>query len=83
MLGAFGVHNPKKPFGKDCNRYVNGVRVTHIVDDDLLLLGAGDGVIELVETRKDVTVSTFKNYPCPTWPMFRTVSCVFAYIERH
>ncbi|XP_005191124.2 cilia- and flagella-associated protein 52 [Musca domestica] len=70
MVGAYGTHNPRKPFGKDCNRYVNGLRVVYIVDDGLLLMGAGDGVLELVEERKD---RSFKNYPSPTWPMLKTL----------
>lgn len=73
MVGAYGTHNPRKPFGKDCNRYVNGLRVVYIVDDGLLLMGAGDGVLELVEERKDIRETSFKNYPSPTWPMLKTV----------
>ncbi|XP_073836485.1 cilia- and flagella-associated protein 52 isoform X2 [Musca autumnalis] len=73
MVGAYGTHNPRKPFGKDCNRYVNGLRVVYIVDDGLLLMGAGDGVVELVEERKDIKETHFKNYPSPTWPMLKTL----------
>uniref|UniRef100_A0A1I8PVT9 Cilia- and flagella-associated protein 52 n=1 Tax=Stomoxys calcitrans TaxID=35570 RepID=A0A1I8PVT9_STOCA len=73
MVGAFGTHNPRKPYGKDCKRYVNGVRVVYIVDDGLLLVGAGDGTIELVEERRDVKEVAFKTYPSPTWPMLQTL----------
>lgn len=73
LVGAYGVHNPRKPFGKDCNRYVHGVRVLRIVDDGLLLVGAGDGVVELVEERKDINENVFKNYPNPTCPMLKMV----------
>ncbi|XP_075161286.1 cilia- and flagella-associated protein 52 isoform X2 [Haematobia irritans] len=73
MVGAYGTHNPRKPYGKDCNRYVNGLRVVYIVDDGLLLMGAGDGTIELVEERKDIKEVAFKNYPSPTWPMLKTL----------
>lgn len=73
MLGAFGKHNPRKPYGKDCERYVNGVRHLCIVKKGLILVGAGDGTLELVEERKDVTLEMMKNYPSPTWPIFRTV----------
>ncbi|KAM7357608.1 cilia- and flagella-associated protein 52 [Cochliomyia hominivorax] len=73
MLGAYGTHNKRKPFGKDCDRYVNGLRVVHIVGDGLLLIGAGDGVIELVEERRDIKDIVFKNYPNPTWPMLKTL----------
>lgn len=75
MIGAYGTHNIRKPFGKDCDRYVNGLRVVHIVGDGLLLMGAGDGVVELVEERRDIKDNVFKNYPSPTWPMLKTVSC--------
>uniref|UniRef100_A0A1A9VDW4 Cilia- and flagella-associated protein 52 n=1 Tax=Glossina austeni TaxID=7395 RepID=A0A1A9VDW4_GLOAU len=71
LVGAYGVHNPRKPFGKDCNRYVHGVRDLRIVDDGLLLVGAGDGVVELVEERKDINEIFFKNYPNPTCPMLK------------
>uniref|UniRef100_A0A1A9X516 Cilia- and flagella-associated protein 52 n=1 Tax=Glossina brevipalpis TaxID=37001 RepID=A0A1A9X516_9MUSC len=71
LVGAYGIHNPRKPFGKDCNRYVHGVRVVRIVDDGLLLVGAGDGVVELVEERKDINEIIFKNYPNPTYPMLK------------
>nr|XP_014094742.1 cilia- and flagella-associated protein 52 [Bactrocera oleae] len=73
MLGAFGKHNPRKPYGKDCERYVNGVRHLCIVKKGLILVGAGDGTLELVEERKDVTLEMMKNYPSPTWPIFRTL----------
>lgn len=73
MVGAYGTHNKRKPFGRDCDRYINGLRIVYIVDDGLLLMGAGDGVIELVEERKDIKEVTFKTYPSPTWPMLRTV----------
>ncbi|XP_061393419.1 cilia- and flagella-associated protein 52 [Musca vetustissima] len=73
MMGAYGTHNPRKPFGKDCNRYINGLRVVYIVDDGLLLMGAGDGTVELVEERKDIKETSFKNYPSPTWPMLKTL----------
>lgn len=73
MMGAYGTHNCRKPFGKDCDRYVNGLQVVHIVGDGLLLMGAGDGTVELVEERKDIKDIIFKNYPSPTWPMLKTV----------
>lgn len=73
MIGSYGVQNRRKPFGKDCERYVNGIRSIYIVDAGLLLIGSGDGTIDLVEERKDVTEDTFKCYPYPTWPFLRAV----------
>lgn len=73
MMGAYGTLNTRKPYGKDCDRYVNGLRVVHIVGDGLLLMGAGDGSVELVEERRDVKDISFKNYPSPTWPKLKTV----------
>lgn len=73
MLGSYGTHNRRKPFGKDCDRYINGLRVVHIVGDGLLLMGAGNGVVDLVEERRDVKCLDFKNYPSPTWPMLKIV----------
>ena len=74
LLGAYGVQNTRKPFGKDCTRYVCGIRVIYLVDTGLMLIGSGDGTIDLVEERKDVNESTFKKYPMPTWPMLKLVS---------
>lgn len=75
LQGAYGIHNPRKPYGKDCNKYVNGVRAVHIIDKGLLLIGAGDGTLELVQERKDMKDIMFKDYPNPTWPMLESVRC--------
>lgn len=73
FVGAFGTHNKRKPYGKDCDRYVNGVRVIFLVDDGKLLVGSGDGTVELVEERKDIDLLNLKSYPNPTWPYFKAV----------
>ncbi|XP_034657831.1 cilia- and flagella-associated protein 52 [Drosophila subobscura] len=73
ILGAFGTHNARKPSGRDCNRYVNGVRALYIVDDGRLLIGAGNGDVELVEERTDVPLINFRDYPGPTWPYLRVL----------
>lgn len=70
LLGVFGRYNPKMPFGKDCEKYYNGVRAIMILPNEKLVIGAGDGTVELVEER-DVK---FKDYPSPTWPKLKTVS---------
>lgn len=64
MLGSFGRHNPKKKPGKDCELYTGGVKDILIIADGVLLIGSGDGSIELVRER-DVH---FKDYPSPSWP---------------
>lgn len=69
LLGCFGRHNAKRPPGKDCEKYKNGVRDLLILRPGVLLIGAGDGVIELVEERK----VSMKNFNGPTWPMLTTV----------
>lgn len=70
LVGCYGRHNPKKAFGKDCENYLNGIRDLILVcDEKQLLIGAGDGTIELVEER-DVKI---KEYPSPTWPKFKAV----------
>ncbi|EDW37776.1 GL15062 [Drosophila persimilis] len=73
ILGAFGTHNARKPSGRDCNRYVNGVRALYIVDESRLLIGAGNGDVELVEERTDVPLINFRDYPGPTWPYLRVL----------
>lgn len=74
MLGCFGRHNPKKLDGKDCEKYMSGVRDLEIIDGDRpqLIIGAGDGTVELVEERG----AKFKDYPSPTWPQLKTVRIV-------
>lgn len=73
LIGCFGRHNPKKSPGKDCEKYMNGVRDLIICphNERHLLIGAGDGTIELVEERNEKNYS--KDYPSPTWPMFKAV----------
>lgn len=73
ILGAYGTHNPRKPMGRDCNRYVNGVRAMYLLEKGRLLIGAGDGAIELVEERSEVPLINYREYPGPTWPYLRTV----------
>lgn len=74
MLGCFGRHNPKKTVGKDCEKYMNGVRDLEIIygDRTRLIIGAGDGTVELVEERD----AKFKEYPSPTWPQLKAVRIV-------
>lgn len=70
LLGCYGRHNLKKPPGKDCEKYKNGVRDLLILQPGVLLIGAGDGQLEMVEERN----VNCKDYPGPTWPQFKTVS---------
>lgn len=70
LVGCYGRHNPKKAFGKDCENYLNGIRDLILVSDEKqFLIGAGDGVVELVEER-DVKI---KEYPSPIWPKLKAV----------
>lgn len=72
LIGCFARHNPKKPPGKDCEKYKNGVRDLLIINEtNQLVIGAGDGTIELVEERN---AKFNKEYPtAPTWPQLKTV----------
>lgn len=72
LLGCFGRHNPKKQLGKDCEKYNNGVRALLILPNGNLIIGAGDGTIEMVEERN----MKFKDYPLPTWPQLKKVFCI-------
>lgn len=69
LIGCFGRHLPKRPYGKDCEKYLNGVRDVLLLENKLVI-GAGDGTIELVQERNEV----FKDYPSPTVPQLKTVS---------
>lgn len=70
LVGCYGRHNSKKSPGKDCEKYMNGVRdLIYLNDERQLLIGAGDGTIELVEERN----VHIKDYPSPTWPLFKAV----------
>lgn len=72
LLGCFARHNPKKPPGKDCEKYINGVRTILLLPNGKLVIGAGDGTVELVRERGKV----YKDYPCPSWPEFQTLKRV-------
>lgn len=50
LVGCFGRHIPKRPYGKDCEKYLNGVRDVLILENKLVI-GAGDGTVELVVER--------------------------------
>lgn len=74
LLGCYGRHNPRKTVGKDCEKYMNGVRDLEIIYGDRLrlIIGAGDGTVELVEERD----TKFKDYPSPTWPQLKAVRII-------
>nr|XP_029732385.1 cilia- and flagella-associated protein 52-like [Aedes albopictus] len=69
MLGCFGKYNPRKPVGKDCEKYHYGVRDLLILPNGSLIIGAGDGTIEMVHERN----VSFKNYTSPTWPQLKSL----------
>lgn len=70
LIECYARYNPKKSFGKDCEKYMNGVRDLDILDKEKqLIIGSGDGTVELVEERG----VKFKNYPSPTWPQLKMV----------
>lgn len=70
LIGCYGRYNPKKPPGRDCEKYMNGVRdLIYVNQERQLLIGAGDGTIEVVEERNVY----YKDYPSPTWPLFKAV----------
>jgi cilia- and flagella-associated protein 52 len=70
LIGSFALHLPKKPLGKDCQKYQFGVREILILPNDKgLVIGAGDGTVDFVVER-DVKM---KEYGSPTWPMLRSL----------
>uniref|UniRef100_A0A1S4GQN3 Cilia- and flagella-associated protein 52 n=1 Tax=Anopheles gambiae TaxID=7165 RepID=A0A1S4GQN3_ANOGA len=69
LLGCFGKHNAKKPPGKDCEKYHYGVRDLLLLPDGKLIIGAGDGTIDMVQERN----GNFKNYRGPTWPELKSL----------
>lgn len=70
LNGCYGRHNAKKAYGKDCEKYSNGVReLLFLRKEKEILIGAGDGLVELVEERN----VRIKDYPSPTWPLFKSV----------
>jgi cilia- and flagella-associated protein 52 len=72
LLGCYGKHKPNKPIGKDCEKFENGVRDLLILPSGQLVIGAGDGSVEIVEERN----CKFKDYPPPTWPNFKVLKRV-------
>ncbi|XP_053672450.1 cilia- and flagella-associated protein 52 [Anopheles nili] len=69
LLGCFGKHNAKRPTGRDCEKYHYGVRDLLLLPDGKLIIGAGDGTIDMVQERS----GNFKNYPGPTWPVLKSL----------
>ncbi|XP_039429837.1 cilia- and flagella-associated protein 52 [Culex pipiens pallens] len=69
LLGCFGKHNPRKPVGKDCEKYHYGVRDLLILPNGCLVIAAGDGTIDMVQERN----VSFKNYNSPTWPQLTSI----------
>lgn len=69
LLGCYARHNAAKPYGKDCEKFENGVRDLLILPNGQLIIGAGDGSVEIVEERN----CKFKDYPSPTWPNFKVL----------
>lgn len=69
LLGCFAKYIPKRPYGKECEKYKNGVRDLWILPNGNLIIGAGDGTIDLVEERNVI----YKDYPSPTWPQFKSL----------
>lgn len=70
LLGCYARHNPNKSYGKDCEKFENGVRDLLLLPSGHLIIGAGDGSVEVVEERVNCR---FKDYPSPTWPMFKVL----------
>lgn len=69
LLGCYARHNPAKAYGKDCEHFEFGVRDLLILNNGQLIIGAGDGSVEIVEERN----CKFKNYPSPTSPNFKVI----------
>ncbi|XP_059614084.1 cilia- and flagella-associated protein 52 [Phlebotomus argentipes] len=69
LLGCYARHNPRKSSGQDCSRYSNGVRELWLLEKGKILIGAGDGTVDLVEERN----VSFKNYHNPTWPQYKSL----------
>lgn len=77
LIGCYGRHNAKKSPGKDCEKYANGVRgLLFLRNEKELIIGAGDGLVELIEERN----VRLKDYPSPTWPLFKAVRFICASI---
>ncbi|XP_037046555.1 cilia- and flagella-associated protein 52 [Bradysia coprophila] len=68
LVGVYGRHVAKRPYGKDCEKYLNGVRDVLLLENKLVI-GAGDGTVELVQERNKI----FKDYPSPTVPQLKTL----------
>lgn len=69
LSGCFGVFDKRKPPGKDCERFKNGIRQILLLPDGRLLVGTGEGLIQMVEERQ----VTYKGYSAPTFPKLNGV----------
>lgn len=71
LNGCFGLFDKRKPPGKDCQSFKNGIRQILLLPNGRLLIGTGEGLVQMVEERK----VDYKSYSGPTFPKLTGVSC--------
>lgn len=70
LNGCFGVFDKRKPPGKDCQSFKNGIREILLLPNGRLIIGTGEGLIQMVEERP----INYKSYSGPTYPKLTGVS---------
>ena len=64
LSGCFGVYDKRRPPGKDCVCYKNGIRQILLLPKGRILIGTGEGLVQMVEERD----MNYKSYAGPTYP---------------
>lgn len=64
LSGCFGLFDKRKPPGKDCQSFKNGIRQILLLPNGRILIGTGEGLIQMVEERQ----INYKSYSGPTFP---------------
>lgn len=65
LNGCFGVFDKRKPPGKDCQSFKNGIRqILLLPSNGRIVIGTGEGLVQIVEERE----INYKSYSGPTYP---------------
>lgn len=64
LNGCFGLFDKRRPPGKDCQSFKNGIRQILLLPNGRLIVGTGEGLVQMVEERQ----INYKAYSGPTFP---------------
>lgn len=64
LSGCMGVFDKRRPPGKDCQSFKNGIRQILLLPNGRVMIGTGEGLVQMVEERQ----IDYKSYSGPTFP---------------